>query len=98
VTDNGAVTPRDIVVLGSTGSIGAQALELVRSNPDRFRVVGLTAGGANPDLFARQVEEFRPAFHGLGEEASVEAAARPADVVLNGITGAGGVGRAVGAP
>jgi 1-deoxy-D-xylulose-5-phosphate reductoisomerase len=91
VTDNGAVTPRDIVVLGSTGSIGAQALELVRSNPDRFRVVGLTAGGANPDLFARQVEEFRPAFHGLGEEASVEAAARPADVVLNGITGAVGL-------
>jgi len=91
VTDNGAVTPRDIVVLGSTGSIGTQALDLVRSNPDRFRVVGLTAGGANPDLFARQVEEFRPAFHGLGEEASVEAAARPADVVLNGITGAVGL-------
>ena len=55
MTDNGAVTPRDIVVLGSTGSIGTQALDLVRSNPDRFRVVGLTAGGANPDRFARQV-------------------------------------------
>ena len=91
MTDNGAVTPRDIVVLGSTGSIGTQALDLVRANPDRFRVVGLTAGGSNPDLFDRQVEEFAPAFHGLGEEASVEAAGRPADVVLNGITGAVGL-------
>jgi 1-deoxy-D-xylulose-5-phosphate reductoisomerase len=82
---------RDIVVLGSTGSIGTQALELVRANPDRFRVVGLTAGGANPDLFERQVAELRPAFHGLGEEASTEAAAMPCDVVLNGITGAVGL-------
>ncbi|WP_435771982.1 1-deoxy-D-xylulose-5-phosphate reductoisomerase [Nocardioides sp. SYSU DS0651] len=82
---------RDVVILGSTGSIGTQALDLVRANPDRFRVVGLTAGGGNPDLFARQVEEFGPAFHGLGEEASVEAATRPCDVVLNGITGAVGL-------
>ncbi|WP_372728520.1 1-deoxy-D-xylulose-5-phosphate reductoisomerase [Nocardioides sp.] len=85
------MTTRDVVILGSTGSIGTQALDLVRANPDRFRVVGLTAGGSHPDLFARQVEEFRPAFHGLGEEASVEAAGRPADVVLNGITGAVGL-------
>ena len=82
---------RDVVILGSTGSIGTQALEIVRANPDRFRVVGLTAGGSNPDLFEQQVAEFRPAFHGLGEQASVEAAARPAAVVLNGITGAGGL-------
>ncbi|TIC88742.1 1-deoxy-D-xylulose-5-phosphate reductoisomerase [Nocardioides sp. GY 10113] len=82
---------RDVVILGSTGSIGTQALDLVRANPDRFRVVGLTAGGSNPGLFEQQVAEFRPAFHGLGEEASVEAAARPCDVVLNGITGAVGL-------
>ena len=43
--------PRDIAVLGSTGSIGTQALDLVRANPDRFRVVALTAGGSNPGLF-----------------------------------------------
>jgi 1-deoxy-D-xylulose-5-phosphate reductoisomerase len=85
------VSPRDVVILGSTGSIGTQALDLVRANPDRFRVVALTAGGSNPELFDRQVEEFRPAFSGLGEEASVEAAGRPADVVLNGITGAVGL-------
>lgn len=86
---------RDVAILGSTGSIGTQALDLVRANPDRFRVVALTAGGSNPDLFARQVEEFAPAypdlFAGLGEDASVEAASRPCDVVLNGITGAVGL-------
>jgi 1-deoxy-D-xylulose-5-phosphate reductoisomerase len=82
---------RDVVILGSTGSIGTQALELVRRNPGRFRVVGLTAGGGNRELFEQQVAEFGPAFHGLGEDASTEAAARPADVVLNGITGAVGL-------
>ena len=61
---------RDVVILGSTGSIGTQALDVVRANPDRFRVVGLTAGGANPDLFRAQVDEFRPAFSGVGESAS----------------------------
>ena len=53
--------PRDVVVLGSTGSIGTQALEIVRANADRFRVVGLTAGGSNRELFDAQVAEFRPA-------------------------------------
>ena len=82
---------RDIVVLGSTGSIGTQALDLVRAHPDRFRVVGLTAGGSQPELFAKQVAEFAPAMSGLGEEASIEAAAHPCDVVLNGVTGAVGL-------
>ncbi|WP_457191072.1 1-deoxy-D-xylulose-5-phosphate reductoisomerase [Nocardioides sp. P5_E3] len=85
------MTARDIVILGSTGSIGTQALDLVRAHPDRFRVVGLTAGGSNPELFAAQVSEFAPAYSGLGEEASTEAAGRPCDVVLNGITGAVGL-------
>jgi 1-deoxy-D-xylulose-5-phosphate reductoisomerase len=82
---------RDVVILGSTGSIGTQALDLVRRNPDRFRVVGLTAGGSNPDLFEQQVKEFAPSYAGLGEHASVEAAGQPCDVVLNGITGAVGL-------
>jgi len=85
------VTARDIVILGSTGSIGTQALDLVRAHPDRFRVVGLTAGGSNRELFDAQVAEFAPPYSGLGEEASTEAAARPCDVVLNGITGAVGL-------
>ena len=45
---------RDIVLLGSTGSVGTQAVDVVRRNPDRFRVVGLAAGGANPGLLAEQ--------------------------------------------
>jgi 1-deoxy-D-xylulose-5-phosphate reductoisomerase len=82
---------RDVVVLGSTGSIGTQALDIVRASPERFRVVGLTAGGAHPELFEAQVAEFGPSFHGLGADASAEAASRPCDVVLNGITGAVGL-------
>jgi 1-deoxy-D-xylulose-5-phosphate reductoisomerase len=82
---------RDVVILGSTGSIGTQALDIVRANPDRFRVVGLTAGGGHPELFERQVAEFAPAYSGLGEDASVQAAGMDCDVVLNGITGAVGL-------
>jgi 1-deoxy-D-xylulose-5-phosphate reductoisomerase len=85
------VSRRDVVILGSTGSIGTQALDLVRAHPDRFRVVGLTAGGSNPELFEAQVAELSPAYSGLGEDASVEAAGMDADVVLNGITGARGL-------
>jgi 1-deoxy-D-xylulose-5-phosphate reductoisomerase len=91
MTPSGSDGPRDVAVLGSTGSIGTQALEIVRANPGRFRVVALTAGGGQPELFEAQVAEFGPAFHGLGAEASAEAASRPCDVVLNGITGAVGL-------
>ena len=41
-------------MLGSTGSIGTQALEVIAANPDRFELVGLAAGGAHPDLLAQQ--------------------------------------------
>jgi 1-deoxy-D-xylulose-5-phosphate reductoisomerase len=82
---------RDVVILGSTGSVGTQALEVVRANPDRFRVVGLTAGGSQEQLFEEQVAEFRPAYAGLGEDASSEAAGLACDVVLNAITGAVGL-------
>ncbi len=51
---------RRIVVLGSTGSIGRQTLDIVRAFPDEFQVVGL-AGGNNTGLLRQQVEEFRPA-------------------------------------
>ena len=49
---------RDVVILGSTGSIGTQALEVVAAAPDRFRVVGLAAGGGQVELLARQALEF----------------------------------------
>src|SRR4051812_44590047 len=50
--------PRRLVLLGSTGSIGTQALDLVRAHPDRFVVTGLAAGGGRPDLLAAQAAEF----------------------------------------
>ncbi|SNT64745.1 1-deoxy-D-xylulose-5-phosphate reductoisomerase [Asanoa hainanensis] len=49
--------PREIVLLGSTGSIGTQAVDIVRRNPERFRVVALGAGGGNVDLLAAQALE-----------------------------------------
>ncbi|WP_027660130.1 1-deoxy-D-xylulose-5-phosphate reductoisomerase [Salinispora fenicalii] len=50
-------SPRDVVLLGSTGSIGTQAIDIVRRNPDRFRVVALGAGGGNVGLLAEQALE-----------------------------------------
>jgi 1-deoxy-D-xylulose-5-phosphate reductoisomerase len=50
--------PREVVILGSTGSIGTQALDIVRRNPGRFRVVALAAGGGQPDVLASQAAEF----------------------------------------
>ena len=50
---------RDVVILGSTGSVGTQALDVIARHPDRFRVVGLAAGGERVDLLARQALEFR---------------------------------------
>ena len=50
-----------LVVLGSTGSIGQQTLEIVRALPHRFRIVGLAAG-KNMTLLSRQINEFKPSF------------------------------------
>jgi 1-deoxy-D-xylulose-5-phosphate reductoisomerase len=48
---------RDVVILGSTGSVGTQAIDVVRRNPDRFRVVGIAAGGGAVALLAQQALE-----------------------------------------
>lgn len=53
-----APRPRDVVVLGSTGSIGTQALDVVRRNPHLFRVVGVAAGGDRVETLAAQALEF----------------------------------------
>jgi len=80
------------VVLGSTGSIGRQALEVIAANPDRFALVGLSAGGSQPDLLASQAAQFGVKHVGVGTDASQELAALDeADVVLNAITGAAGL-------
>ena len=113
-------SPRTVTLLGSTGSIGTQAIDVARTAPDRFRITALSAGG-NLDLVARQAVElyveavacargsvdelaqavgeaareagsaaYRPELL-AGPEAATDLAGRPADVVLNGITGSIGL-------
>lgn len=50
---------RSVIVLGSTGSIGTQTLEIIRENNSDFKVVGISAGGSNPSLLAEQALEFQ---------------------------------------
>ena len=102
---------RQIVVLGSTGSIGVQALDLISEHPDRFELVALSAQGSREDLLIAQAQatgvtqigvadsqvarRIRAALPGVevidGSKAAEEIAARPADLVLNGITGSIGL-------
>jgi 1-deoxy-D-xylulose-5-phosphate reductoisomerase len=53
---------KNLVILGSTGSIGLQTLDIVRRFPDKFRIVGL-AGGSNITLLKQQIDEFQPVFY-----------------------------------
>jgi 1-deoxy-D-xylulose-5-phosphate reductoisomerase len=105
---NRAVTKRlGVLILGSTGSIGTQALEVIAANPDRFEVVGLAAGGGNPELLARQRAETGVTNIAVADDtgaaqvgdvsyAGPEAVTRlventDADVVLNALVGALGL-------
>ncbi len=104
---------RRLTILGSTGSIGRQALDVVRAHPDRFDVVGLSAG-KDADLLRRQAAEFEPEIVALestdvpspedfgcevlvGPGSAECLAATPVDVVLNGIVGFAGLAATVGA-
>ncbi|MCI4676424.1 1-deoxy-D-xylulose-5-phosphate reductoisomerase [Candidatus Mycolicibacterium alkanivorans] len=96
-----------VLILGSTGSIGTQALDVIADNPDRFEVVGLAAGGGNPDLLARQCAETGVTNVAVADPAAAErvgdvtycgpdAVTRlventEADVVLNALVGALGL-------
>lgn len=102
---------RQVVILGSTGSIGTQAIEVITERPERFEVVGLAAGGRSVDLLVEQARRLHPAWVAVsdpdaatrvadqlpgveilaGPQAATTLAARPCDVVLNGITGAAGL-------
>ncbi|MSW38798.1 MAG: 1-deoxy-D-xylulose-5-phosphate reductoisomerase, partial [Actinobacteria bacterium] len=62
---------RRVIVLGSTGSIGTQALDIIRSNPDQFQLVGISAGGANVDLLATQAVEFNVKFVAVSQGTAV---------------------------
>ncbi|MBX9719145.1 MAG: 1-deoxy-D-xylulose-5-phosphate reductoisomerase [Microbacteriaceae bacterium] len=82
---------RDIIVLGSTGSIGVQALEVIAANPNRFRVVGLAAG-RNRELVEAQARAHSVEHVALGAEAAAQLVRDvDCDVVLNGITGSVGL-------
>jgi 1-deoxy-D-xylulose-5-phosphate reductoisomerase len=82
---------RRVLILGSTGSIGTQALDVIRANRDRFDVVGLAAGTDAAGL-AAQAAEFGVDRTALGvDEAVALVRETPADVVLNGITGSVGL-------
>jgi 1-deoxy-D-xylulose-5-phosphate reductoisomerase len=82
---------RRIIILGSTGSIGTQALEVIEANPDRFEVVGLAAG-QNGSLLAEQAAKFGVKDAVQGAEAATKMVENlDADVVINGITGSIGL-------
>jgi 1-deoxy-D-xylulose-5-phosphate reductoisomerase len=70
-----------VLILGSTGSIGTQALEVIAANPDRFQVVGLAAGGGNPELLARQAADTGVTNIAVADDA---AAAKVGDVTYSG--------------
>lgn len=104
---------RRLTILGSTGSIGLQALEVVRCHRARFEIVGLSAKG-NASVLGEQVREFEPsyvalesgdisAFENLETEkimgcgAAASLAEVPSDIVLNGIVGFAGLAATVAA-
>jgi 1-deoxy-D-xylulose-5-phosphate reductoisomerase len=107
ITDGRTGDRLRVLVLGSTGSIGTQALEVIAANPDRFEVVGLAAGGANPDALRRQRTETGVTNIAVADERAAEivgdvafrgpeAVTRlveetEADVVLNALVGALGL-------
>lgn len=69
-----------ILILGSTGSIGTQALEVIADNRDKFEVVGIAAGGANPDLVVEQARTFNLSADRVAV-ANTQAAAKVADAL-----------------
>ena len=84
---------KKIIILGSTGSIGTQALEIIEANPDKFQVVGL-AGNSNKELLAAQASKFSVDQKNVAvgaDEATALVENTDADVVINGITGSIGL-------
>ena len=75
---------RELVILGSTGSIGVQALEIVEANPALFRVVALTAAGSNPDVLIAQAKKFNVKVVGVAKNADAIRQALPGVEVVDG--------------
>ena len=84
---------RTVLVLGSTGSVGTQTLELLAANPDKFQLVGIS-GNSNIELLESQRVQFGLSKERavLGPELAADLAGElSADVVVNGITGSAGL-------
>lgn len=86
-----------IIILGATGSVGTQTLDVIRAHPDEFEVIGLSAH-ENAALFEKQVREFHPKYvlqtvmsENPGQELSALAAAPDADLIVNAISGSAGL-------
>ena len=78
---------KNISILGSTGSIGTQTLDIVKNNPDEFRVVGLTAN-KNIELLKNQINEFKPEAVGVMDEEKADLLKQNVDInVYSGIDG-----------
>lgn len=81
-----------ITLLGSTGSIGTQTLDIVAEHPDQFRIVGMAAG-RNVELFAQQIRKFRPEIVAICDESKLvelkDAIANldPQPIILSGEAG-----------
>ena len=75
---------RDVVILGSTGSIGVQALEIIDANPGHFRVVALTAAGNNIDLLVAQASKFKVSVVGVTHNADQVRQGLPGVQVIDG--------------
>lgn len=80
---------RDVVILGSTGSIGVQALEVIAANPSQFRVVGLAAGSNNQLRLIEQVRRFDVPIVGVTSDGSELRTALDGVEVLSGADAAG---------
>jgi 1-deoxy-D-xylulose-5-phosphate reductoisomerase len=75
---------RELVILGSTGSIGVQALEIVEANPSLFTVVALTAAGSNPELLIAQAKKFKVKVVGVAKNGDLIRQALPGIEVIDG--------------
>ena len=75
---------RDLVILGSTGSIGVQALEIVAANPGAFSVIAISAQGSNPELIIEQARTFKVKVVGVLKNADVIREALPNVTVIDG--------------
>jgi 1-deoxy-D-xylulose-5-phosphate reductoisomerase len=98
---------RSVLLLGSTGSVGTQALDVIAANPDKFQVVGLAAGGSDPAALGEQARKLKVRAVAVPDSSGLDAGgarvftgpravldlieAVPADVILNGITGSRGL-------